>query len=267
MDPTEIKLNYMKYDPTNPMRCSSPLPPPHHARSRAGLSPRLAVRTVRLRGHPAGEHQRGVLSSRGVPDAYSDSFAIAMFSCSGTTKASSGSPSDQCRHLVATNELEKQFFGRRDRLGVVCNIGAMLHSSAFDDPAFLIETIMRLPFNLQSYGLQFLTHVTEHTALIPHAEQLTITASINAMLEALDAATTASSDEPDAPPSILGRRISTGLVGRPTIQIPAEELAVLATGRVTLPRLAELYRQQKTETMSVENVGATKRTEQGQGNF
>ncbi|KAH7905378.1 hypothetical protein BJ138DRAFT_1183669, partial [Hygrophoropsis aurantiaca] len=91
--------------------------------------------------------------------------------------------------------------------------------------AFLIETIMMLPFNLQSYGLQFLTHVTEHTALIPHAERLTITASTNAMLEALDAATTTSPDEPDAPPSILGRRISTGLVGRPTIQIPAEELA------------------------------------------
>ncbi|KAH7903889.1 hypothetical protein BJ138DRAFT_974497, partial [Hygrophoropsis aurantiaca] len=89
--------------------------------------------------------------------------------------------------------------------------------------------------------LQFLTHVTEHAPLIPHAERLTITASINVMLEALDAATTASSDEPDAPPSILGRRIPTGSVGRPTIQIPAEELAVLATGRVTLPRLAELY--------------------------
>ncbi|OJA14243.1 hypothetical protein AZE42_11300 [Rhizopogon vesiculosus] len=61
------------------------------------------------------------------------------------------------------------------------------------------------------------------------------------MITALDAATTSSSDPPDAIPVGLGSRISQRSVERPPIDIDPTDLATSDVGRVSHTRLAELY--------------------------
>ncbi|KAG0708410.1 hypothetical protein DFH29DRAFT_870943 [Suillus ampliporus] len=58
--------------------------------------------------------------------------------------------------------------------------------------------------------LQFLDTISQ---LLPPAEQQVITMSVTQIITALDAATTSSSDPPDAPPIGLGSRISQGSIG------------------------------------------------------
>ncbi|KAG1805149.1 hypothetical protein EV424DRAFT_1330412, partial [Suillus variegatus] len=76
---------------------------------------------------------------------------------------------------------------------------------------------------------------------IPPGERLVIEASVDRMIQELDAATTVSSDPPDASPITLGSHVQGGTVGRPSIDIIPSDLAVLSSGRVSRRRLAELY--------------------------
>ncbi|KAG2363737.1 hypothetical protein BDR07DRAFT_1483329 [Suillus spraguei] len=71
--------------------------------------------------------------------------------------------------------------------------------------------------------------------------QQVITTSVSRMITALDAATTSSSDPPDAPPVGLGSCMSQGSVGRPPIDINPADLVILNAGRVSHTCLAELY--------------------------
>lgn len=73
----------------------------------------------------------------------------------------------------------------------------------------------------------------------PHYDSLVL--SIQRMTEALDHATTASSDLPDAAPPALGQRIMTGRPGRPRIHIDPAALESLNIGRTTRPQVAERF--------------------------
>lgn len=66
----------------------------------------------------------------------------------------------------------------------------------------------------------------------------TLVLSMQRMIEALDHATTASSDLPDATPPALGQRIMTGRPGRPRIHVDPAALAGLNVGRTTRPQVA-----------------------------
>jgi hypothetical protein len=65
--------------------------------------------------------------------------------------------------------------------------------------------------------------------------------SVQAMLEALNEAIAMSSDVPDLQATALGERISDRSPGRPSVQITAEELAALSTGRMTREDIGSLY--------------------------
>jgi hypothetical protein len=61
------------------------------------------------------------------------------------------------------------------------------------------------------------------------------------MVDALDNASTISSDLPDAPAVVFGERIHDGGPGRPSVNINPSDLAVLSSGRTTLQQVATVY--------------------------
>jgi hypothetical protein len=61
------------------------------------------------------------------------------------------------------------------------------------------------------------------------------------MISELDAATSSSSDIPDAHAIALGSRPSHGTVGRPAVHIDPDELAMLSIGRTRRTQLALIY--------------------------
>jgi hypothetical protein len=68
-----------------------------------------------------------------------------------------------------------------------------------------------------------------------------ITSSIERMTQAIDAAIIASSDPPDALTTYFGTRQSSGIPGRPSVDIQPEDLARLAAGRTSRLQIAQLY--------------------------
>lgn len=61
------------------------------------------------------------------------------------------------------------------------------------------------------------------------------------MLDTLNQAVDASSDQPDEPPASFGARVSSGRPGRPRVEIHPEDLALLATGRARNTDLAAMF--------------------------
>lgn len=77
--------------------------------------------------------------------------------------------------------------------------------------------------------------------IIPADEQVTMESGIYSMIDTLNQATEASSDQPDEPPASFGARISSGRPGRPRVEIHPQDLALLATGRARNTDLAAMF--------------------------
>ncbi|KAH9174595.1 hypothetical protein EDB89DRAFT_553766 [Lactarius sanguifluus] len=77
-----------------------------------------------------------------------------------------------------------------------------------------------------------------HLGIIPANEQAVMESGIYDMLDALNSATGASSDQPDGPPASFGARVLSGRPGRPRVDIDPEDLSLLATGRTRNTDLA-----------------------------
>jgi len=61
------------------------------------------------------------------------------------------------------------------------------------------------------------------------------------MLDALNGATDASSDQPDGPPASFGAWVSSGRPGQPCVDINPQDLVLLTTGRACNTDLALMY--------------------------
>ncbi|KAG6837599.1 hypothetical protein H0H93_007013 [Arthromyces matolae] len=89
--------------------------------------------------------------------------------------------------------------------------------------------------------LQFLGDVRQHVHLLLPQDFQTIQESVEAMVAALDQASSLSSDLPDVQAHSLGGTLNTGCAGRPRIDIQPDDLAQLHTGRVPHSQIAALY--------------------------
>ncbi|KDR82504.1 hypothetical protein GALMADRAFT_47570, partial [Galerina marginata CBS 339.88] len=73
------------------------------------------------------------------------------------------------------------------------------------------------------------------------ADAHTITTSVENMIDALESSVATSHYPPDAPPIALGGTVQSGQRGRLPVNINPEDLALLASGRTTMPEIAALY--------------------------
>ena len=84
-------------------------------------------------------------------------------------------------------------------------------------------------------------HLKQHAQIVPAHNLGILRSNLDSMSSALLAATSRSLDTPDAPPPILGDRLSTGHPGRPAVNILPEDLAALNIGRTTRQDIADMY--------------------------
>jgi hypothetical protein len=81
----------------------------------------------------------------------------------------------------------------------------------------------------------------KHRDATPPHDYDTMITSVGRMIEALESSRTNSSDVPDRAIGSLGRRSPDGTIGRPRIQVTADQLRTLNTGRTTRTHIADMF--------------------------
>jgi hypothetical protein len=97
------------------------------------------------------------------------------------------------------------------------------------------------PFVLITRAHDFIVAPTKHRDATPPNDHHTMVTSVGRMVEALESSRTNSLDAPDAAIAPLGRRSPDGTVGRPRVQVTADQLQTLNTGRTTRAQIAQMF--------------------------